>query len=94
VTGDGDLGRGHTVQAGLKRSAFERPLCQSNRVRRLYVGARNHHAAVGQNRIASDLLGATMRNDDLFGVYALIDGALIAVETIVDMLKYLVLMAV
>jgi hypothetical protein len=35
-----------------------------------------------------------MGNDDLFGVYALIDGALIAVETIVDMLKYLVLMAV
>jgi len=35
-----------------------------------------------------------MRNDDLFAVYALIDGPLIAVETIIDMLKNLVLMAV
>jgi hypothetical protein len=69
-------------------------LCQSDGVRRLHVGAGNHHAAVGQNRIASDLLGAAMRDDDLIGVYALVDGALIAVETIIDMLKYLVLMPV
>lgn len=82
------------IQASLQCGSFECSLCQRDRVRRLHIGARNHHAAIGQNRVASYLLGATMRNDDLFAVYALIDGPLIAVETIIDMLKNLVLMAV
>lgn len=94
VASDGDLGSRYTLQARLKRDAFKRPLCQGNRVRSLHVRACHHHAAIGQNRIASYLLGAAMRNDDLFGVYSLIDGALIAVEAIIDVLKYLVLMAV
>ncbi len=94
VACDGDLGGRSAAQAGLKCGAFNCPLRQCDRVRCLDIGACNHHSAIGQNRVAGDLLGATMGNDDLFGVYALIDGALIAVETIVDMLKYLVLMAV
>lgn len=69
-------------------------MSQRDGVRSLHVGAGNDHATIGQNRIACDLFGAAMCDDNFIGVDSLVDRSLITVQSIINVLENLVLVPV
>ncbi len=94
MAGDGDFGWALSEILPLLLGIGEGALGQRDGVRCLDVGAGDNHATIGQDRIAGDLFGAAMCDDNFIGVDSLVDRSLITVQSIINVLEDLVLMPV
>ncbi|PPJ42619.1 hypothetical protein C0063_04950 [Pseudoxanthomonas sp. KAs_5_3] len=76
--------------------SFNRTPRQRDGVLHLRIDAVKHHRAIGNQAIFDPALpllfalGTTVSNDDLAGVYALVDGALVAVDRAAGVFEYFV----
>ncbi len=93
VAGDGHLRRVAEI-AALLVGVLECATGQLQRVVGLQVAAHHHHAGIGEQAIAHDLVGAAVRHHDLVGVHALVDRALVTGEAVVDVLQNTVRVAI
>ncbi|MNV28266.1 hypothetical protein D3C71_1194520 [compost metagenome] len=93
VAGDGDLGS-PASKCGVLCCDVQSASGQSDCIGRLHICPRDDHASVSQDRIAANLFGSAMGDDDFVSVRSLVDRALITIEAIVDVLKDLVLVPI
>ena len=96
VSGHGHFGHRSARLASLPFRVLDRATGQLHRIRRLAVGAREHHAAVGDHAVTERLppeLGAAMGGDHRATGLMLIDGALVTGARIVHMVDHAVALA-
>ena len=71
----------------------KRTFCQCYRIFSLRVGALKNHRTIGLHRIAIDLLGPSVRDNNISATHALINGALVSRLRIIDVLQNFITLA-